>query len=430
MDWHEYYKSHLTTAEEAVKLIKSGDRIILEHACGEPTVLVDAMVANAEAYTDVEIVHMLPMTESPYCAPGMEAHFRYNPIFAGGSTRKAINEGRADFTPVFFRDFPRMIRTALIPDVALIHVSAPDEHGWCSYGVNVDYTKAGAESATTVIAQVNPQMPRTLGDTMIHVTQMEAIVEVDLPVIYLPPPHLGEVEMGIGENCASLIKDGDTLQLGIGAIPDAVLRFLTDKKDLGIHSEMFSDGVLELIEKGVITNSKKTYHPGQCVVTFLMGTQKLYDYADNNPGVYMAPVDYTNNPVVIAKNDNLVSINSCVEVDLQGQVVSSSAGLKQISGVGGQVDFVEGAALSKGGRSIMAISSMAKGGISRIVPVIDSGSAVTTTRDQVDYIVTEYGVAHLWGKTLRERAKALIAIAHPDVRDSLNEEYERRYGKE
>jgi len=272
-------------------------------------------------------------------------------------------------------------------------------------------------------------MPRTLGDTMIHVSQLDAIVEVDLPVIYLPPPNLGEVEMGIGKNCASLIKDGDTLQLGIGAIPDAVLRFLTDKKDLGIHSEMFSDGVLELIEKGVITNEKKTYHPGQCVVTFLMGTQKLYDYADDNPGVYMAPVDYTNDPVIIAKNDNLVSINSCVEVDLQGQVVSSSAGLKQISGVGGQVDFVEGAALSKGGRSIMAISSMAKGGISRIVPYLGQGAAVTTTRDQVDYIVTEYGVAHLWGLSLRERAKALIAIAHPDVRDSLTAEYERRFGK-
>ena len=429
MDWHEYYKSHLTTAEEAVKLIKSGDRVILEHACGEPTVLVDAMVANAEAYHDVEIVHMLPMTGSPYCAPGMEEHFRYNPIFAGGSTRKAINEARADFTPVFFRDFPRMIRTVLVPDVALIHLSMPDEHGWCSYGVNVDYTKAGAESAKIVIAQVNPQMPRTLGDTMIHVSQLDAIVEVDLPVIYLPPPNLGEVEMGIGKNCASLIKDGDTLQLGIGAIPDAVLRFLTDKKDLGIHSEMFSDGVLELIEKGVITNEKKTYHPGQCVVTFLMGTQKLYDYADDNPGVYMAPVDYTNDPVIIAKNDNLVSINSCVEVDLQGQVVSSSAGLKQISGVGGQVDFVEGAALSKGGRSIMAISSMAKGGISRIVPYLGQGAAVTTTRDQVDYIVTEYGVAHLWGLSLRERAKALIAIAHPDVRDSLTAEYERRFGK-
>jgi len=429
MDWHEYYKSHLTTAEEAVKLIKSGNRVILEHACGEPTVLVDAMVANAQAYTDVEIVHMLPMTTSPYCAPGMEEHFRYNPIFAGGSTRKVVSDGTADFTPMFFHQFPRMIRTVVEPDVALIHLSMPDEHGWCSYGVDVDFTKAGAETAKIVIAQVNPQMPRTLGDSMIHVSQLDAIVEVDCPIIQLPPPPLGEVEMGIGENCASLINDGDTLQLGIGAIPDAVLRFLGDKKDLGIHSEMFSDGVVELIEKGVINNSKKTFHPGQCVVTFLMGTQRLYDYANDNPGVYMAPVDFTNNPAVIAHNDNLVSINSCVEVDLQGQVVSSSAGLKQISGVGGQVDFVRGAALSKGGRSIMAISSMAKGGISRIVPFIDQGSAVTTTRDEVDYIVTEYGIAHLWGKTLRQRAKELIAIAHPDVRESLTEEYERRFGK-
>ncbi|MDR1806641.1 MAG: hypothetical protein LBR33_01770 [Propionibacteriaceae bacterium] len=427
MDWREHYKSHLTSAAEAVNLIKSGDRVCVHHACAEPTALIDAMVANAAAYRHVEIVHMVPMGTSPYCAPGMEEHFIHNCVFAGGSTRKALAEGRADYTPIFFHQFPDLLRTELVPDVALVHVCPPDEHGYCSMGVSIDYSKAGAESAKTVIAQVNPNMPRTLGDTFIHVSKFAAIVEVDSPIIELPAPKLSDVEMNIGEHCASLINDGDTLQLGIGAIPDAVLRFLTEKKDLGIHSEMFSDGVVELIEAGVVNNSKKTYHPGLCVVNFLMGTRKLYDYVHNNPAVYMAGVDYVNHPLVIAKNDNLVSINSCVQVDLQGQIVSSSAGLKQISGIGGQADFVRGAAYSKGGRSIMAFPSIAKGGISKIVPFIDEGSSVSTLREDADYIVTEYGIAAMHGASLRQRAQRLIAIAHPDVRAQLQEEYERRF---
>ncbi|MDR0283325.1 MAG: hypothetical protein LBI33_00315 [Propionibacteriaceae bacterium] len=429
MDWHDHYTQHLMTAEQAVKLISSGDRVVLGHACADPSALVAAMVANADAYENVEVLHMLPMGPSHYCDPGMEAHFRHNSAFAGGSTRRAINEARADFTPVFFSRFPDLIRKTLVPDVTMLHLSPPDAHGYCSYGLAVDYTKPAAEAARIVIAQVNPNMPRVLGDCMIHVTDLDAIVEVDDPVIELGPPTLTDVEMGIGQNCASLVNDGDTLQLGIGAIPDAVLRFLTGKKDLGIHSEMFSDGVVELIEQGVINNSKKTLHKGQCVATFLMGTRKLYDYVHDNPAVYMAPVDYTNNPVVIGANDNLVSINSCVQVDLQGQVVSSSAGLKQISAIGGQADFVRGAAMSRGGRAIMAFPSMAKGGISKVIPVIDPGSSVSTSREDVDYLVTEYGIAQLAGQTLRERARRIIAIAHPDARESLAAEYARRYGE-
>ncbi|MCL2483354.1 MAG: hypothetical protein FWF43_08090 [Propionibacteriaceae bacterium] len=428
MDWEAHYRSHLTTAEEAVSRIKSGDKVIIHHACADPGVLIDAMVANAEAYHDVEILHILSMGPAHYCDPGMESHFRHNGGYVGGSTRRAVNEAQADLTPIFFSQYPKWIRQTK-PEVALFNLSPPDQHGYCSYGVGVDYSEAAAESARVVIAQINPKMPRVLGDCSIHVSKLDAIVEVDEPVVELPPPALGEVEMKIGEYCANLVNDGDTLQLGIGAIPDAVLRFLTHKKDLGIHSEMFSDGVVELIEAGVITNERKNLHKGCSVATFLMGTRKLYDYVDNNPAVYMAPVDYTNDPFVIAQNDNMVSINSCVQVDLQGQVVSSSAGLRQISGIGGQADFVRGATMSKGGRSIMAIPSIAKGGMSKIVPFLDAGSSVSTLREDVDCVVTEYGVAHLWGQTLRERGRRLIAIAHPDVRDLLTEEYERRFGR-
>ncbi|MDR1237870.1 MAG: hypothetical protein LBK28_06495 [Propionibacteriaceae bacterium] len=428
MDWQSHYLSRLTSSDEAVKRIKSGDRVVVGHACGEPSALVDALVANAAEYRNVEIVHMVPMGTSPYCAPGMEEHFIHNSVFVGSPTRAAVNSGRADFTPVFFYKFPELLSTGLRPDVALVHVSPPDQHGYCSFGVSVDYTKTAAEVAGIVIAQVNPNMPRTLGDSMIHVTDLDAIVETDDPIIELGAPVPSEVEMRIGEHCASLINDGDTLQLGIGAIPDAVLRFLTGKRDLGIHSEMFSDGVVELIEAGVVTNARKQLHPGKCVVSFLMGTRKLYDYADNNPAVFMAGVEWVNHPMVIAQNDNVVSINSCVQVDLQGQIVSSSAGLKQISGIGGQADFVRGSAFSKGGRSILAIGSMAKGGISKIIPFINEGSAVSTLREDVNYVVTEYGVAELAGQTLRERARRLIAIAHPEVRGQLQDEYERRFG--
>ena len=336
-----------------------------------------------------------------------------------------------DFTPVYFSEIPGLLREDLRPNVTLLQCSPPDAHGYVSLGVSVDYTKPAAEASDLVIAQVNQNMPRTLGDSFLHVTQIGCLGEADTPVIELAPPKIGDVERAIGENVASLVRDGDTLQLGIGAIPDAVLLFLKEKNDLGIHTEMFSDGVVELVEAGVITNKAKTLHRGQSVATFLMGTRRLYDYVNNNPAVAMYPVDYVNDPYVIGQNDNLVSINSCVQVDIMGQVVSTSAGLRQISGVGGQVDFVRGANLSKGGRAIMAMpSTTGKGKISKIVPFLDQGSAVTTTRNEVNYVITEYGIAKLKGKSLRQRAEALIRIAHPDFRDELTAEFRRRYPRD
>lgn len=428
MSWQELYRKKLATADQAVQHIKSGDKVVVAHATGEPTALTDAMVKNADHYENVELVHMVAMGKAEYCKPELEKNFRHNSLFVGGTTRKAVAEGRADFTPVFFFEAPDYIRETLKPDVALIHLSKPDEHGYCSFGISVDYTKPAAECAKTVIAQVNKNMPRTMGDCFIHVSDLDYIVEDDTPLIELAPPKISEVERAIGENCASLIHDGDTLQLGIGAIPDAVLLFLKDKKDLGIHSEMFSDGVVELVEAGVITNKRKTINRGKSVAAFLMGTKRLYDYVDNNPEVAMHPVDYVNDPRIICQNDNLISINSCVQVDLMGQVCSTSIGLTQISGVGGQVDFVRGANMSRGGKSIMAISSTASHGkISKIVPFLDKGAEVTTSRNDVNYIVTEYGIAQLRGKNLSQRARALIEIAHPDFRPALIEEYESRF---
>ena len=427
MNVQELYKSKCVSAEEAVKHIKSGNRVVVGHACGEPSALVDAMVANKEQYENVELVHMVAMGKAEYCLPENEKHFHHNAIFVGGTTRKAVEEGRADFTPVFFHEVPKLWKTTLPVDVALIQVSSMDEHGYFSFGVSSDYTKPAAEAAKIVIAQVNKEMPRTLGDNFIHVSDIDYLVECDRPIIELQPPKIGDIEREIGRHCASLIEDGDTLQLGIGAIPDAVLAFLGEKKDLGIHSEMFSDGILKLIEDGVVTGKAKSFMPGKLVVTFLMGTKKLYDWVNDNPAVYMAPVDFVNHPMVVCKNDNIISINSCVAVDLMGQVASESIGLKQISGVGGQVDFVRGAGMAKNGKAIMAMPSTVKGKASKIVAFLDEGAAVTTSRNDVDYVVTEYGIAHLKGETLRERARQLINIAHPDFRDELKEEFEKRF---
>lgn len=431
MHWNTWYETHLCTPQEAVGKIRSGDRVVVAHACGEPSLLLDAMVENAAQYERVEIIHMVAMGKAAYCQPQYDKHFHHNAFFLGGSTRAAAAEGRADFTPVYFSEIPALLREELRPDVTLLQVSPPDAHGYCSLGVSVDYTKGAAQQAGLTIAQVNPSMPRTLGDSFLHVTDIDCFVEADTPIIELAPPKITDVERAIGQNVAELIRDGDTLQLGIGAIPDAVLLFLKEKHDLGIHTEMFSDGVVELVEAGVITNRKKTLHRGQSVATFLMGTRRLYDYVDNNPAVAMYPVDYVNDPYVIGKNDNLVSINSCVQIDIMGQVVSTSAGLRQISGVGGQVDFVRGANLSKGGRAIMAMpSTTGKGKISKIVPFLDPGSAVTTSRNDVNYVITEHGIAQLRGKSLRQRAEALIAIAHPDFRAELRAEFRRRYPRD
>ncbi|MGI6182257.1 MAG: acetyl-CoA hydrolase/transferase family protein [Agathobaculum sp.] len=431
-DWREIYQSKLVSAEEAVSHIPNNSRVLFGHACGEPTTLVDAMVANYKQYENVEICHWVPMGKGEYCKPEMAGHFRHNALFAGGATRAAIAEGRADFSPTFFHQTPRMFRDGTLPlDVALISLSRPNEHGFCSFGVSVCATKPGAEAAKLVIAEINDQMPYTMGDSFIHVSKLDYIVETSHPLPELGGGRMTEVEEAIGRNCASLIEDGSTLQLGIGSIPDAVLKNLGDKKDLGIHSEMFSDGVVELYEKGVITGAQKSIHKGKIVVGFLMGTKRLYDFADNNPDVMMLPIDYVNDPVVIAQNSKMVSINSCLQVDFCGQVNSESMGIAQFSGIGGQLDYVRGATMCPDGKSILAMPSTAKKGtISRIVPVFEPGTTVTTTRTDVHYIVTEYGVANLRGKCVRERAKMLINIAHPKFRDELWAAYYERFGKE
>ena len=427
MDWKSYYQSHIVSGEEAVSKIQSGDRIVIGHACGEPSFLVETMVKHAEDYQNVEVVHMVAMGECAYAQPGMESHFRHNAIFVGGKTRDAINSGRGDFTPCFFFEVPKLFHTTMPIDVAMVTVTPPNEEGFVSLGVSVDYGYEAVKAAKVIIAQVNDQMPFTYGN-LIPVERINYFVEHSAPIIELPPPKIGEVEKAIGENCASLIRDGDTLQLGIGAIPDAVLMFLKGKHDLGIHSEMFSDGVVDLVDAGVITNKRKTCNNGKFVANFLMGTKRLYDFVDHNPDVLMKPVDYVNHPAIIAQNDNLVSINSCVQVDLMGQISSESIGPMQISGVGGQVDFIRGAALSNVGRSIIAMPSTASHGtISRIVSQLDAGGTVTTSRADVDYVVTEYGIAHLKGHTLQERGEALIKIAHPDFRDELKRNFSERF---
>jgi 4-hydroxybutyrate CoA-transferase len=432
LDWKAIYKSKLCTAEEAVKNIRSGDTVVLAHCVGEPTVLVDAMTANFKQYENVEIKHMVSLGKGGYAQPGMEKHFRVNPMFASANVRTTISEGRGDFTPCFFHEVPKNFREGKLKvDVLLVMVTPPDDHGYCSLGTSVDYTLQALRTARTVIAQVNAQFPRTYGETSIHVSEFDHIVEASHPIVQLQPPKIGDVEEAIGRNCASLVEDGSTLQLGIGGIPDAVMLFLTDKRDLGIHSEMISDGTLALYEAGVINNSKKSENKGKMTVAFLMGTQKLYDFVHNNPCVEVRPVDYVNHPAVIMRQHKMVSINSCIQVDLQGQVVAECMGLTQFSGVGGQVDFVRGVSMGEGGKAIIAMPSVTikKDGkkISKIVPFVDQGAAITTSRNDVDYIVTEYGIAHLKGKSLRERAKNLINIAHPDFKDELIAEFEKRF---
>lgn len=430
MNLAELYKSKVVSADEAVSHIKSGSRVVFGHACAEPKVLLNAMVDNKEKFKDIEMYHMIPQGETRYAEKGVEKYLHDNSLFVGKATQESVNSGRAGYIPVFFSEIPRLFKEGYIPvDVALIEVSKPDEHGFCSYGLSNDYIHPAAECAKLVIAEVNENMPRVMGDCFIHISDIDYIVESSRPVVEMQPAKVGEIEKKIGRYCASLVEDGSTLQIGIGAIPDAVLLFLKDKKDLGIHSEMISDGVVELIEAGVITNKKKSLHPGKVVVTFLMGTKRLYDFVDNNPMFESRPVDYVNNPQVVMKNSKMVCINSCVEIDLMGQICSESIGMRQISGVGGQIDFTRGASMAPGGKSIIAIpSTAAHGKISRIVPFLNKGAAVTTSRNDVHYVITEYGIAQLRGKTLQQRARELIKIAHPKFRDGLIAEFERRFG--
>ncbi len=429
MDWTTQYKSRVVSADEAVEAIQSGNRIFMTGNVSVPQQLLAALVKRAPALKDVEICQALSVGPADYVSPAVEGHLRVNTLFISANVRKAVQEGRADFTPVLLSEFPLLFKNGVLPvDVALVHVSPPDEHGFCSLGVEVGLTKSPAESAKIIIAEVNEQMPRTLGDSFIHVSRLNYIVPVNYPVAELPMGGEGEDQISQKIACyiAELIPDGATMQMGIGAIPDAVLNFLGDKRDLGIHSEMFSDGVVRLVEKGVITNSRKTLHPGKIVVGFILGTQALYRWADDNPLCEFHRQEYVNDPFVIAQNDKMVAINSAIEVDLTGQVCADNIGPKFYSGVGGQVDFIYGASRSKGGVPIIALPSTTtlRDGtlVSRIVTMLKQGAGVVTSRNHVHFVVTEYGVASLYGKTIRQRAQALINIAHPDFRAEMEKQ--------
>lgn len=429
MPWVDEYKKKLATAEEAVSVIKSHDCVYISGNAATPYVLMNALASRKDVLEDVELVHVLLMGDDPLSRPEMEGHFRHNSLFVGPADRKAINEGRADYVPIFLYQIPNLFYSGQMPvDVAVLHLSPPDEHGFMSYGVEVLASKGAAETAKVVIAQVNEKMPRVLGDSFIHVSRVHKIVEIseDLPQLEKKP--FSEVERKIGHFIAELIEDGSTLQLGIGGIPDAVLSALKGRKDLGIHTEMVSDGVMEAIESGIITGARKTFHPYKVILTFVLGSNRLYDFADNNPIFEAHPTDYTNHPFKVAQNDNMIAINSAIEVDISGQVCSDSIGTYIYSGFGGQVDFIRGSAHSKGGKPIIALPSTAKGDeLSRIVPFLKKGAGVVTTRADVTYIVTEYGVAYLHGKNLKERTKALIDIAHPKFRDDLTNEAKERH---
>ncbi len=429
MGWQDIYKSKCVTANEAVKHIKSYDRVVLSHASAEAKVIIDAMVENAKAYKDVEIIHLLMMGETKYCEKGMEEHFHHNALFLGKSTRGPYAEHRVDLTPINFSRVPELLATTLKPDVAIVTMSRPDKHGFCSLGAVVDYSRAAVDNAKLVIAELNDKMPRTFGDSMIHISDIDFIVESSRLLPQIPPAKANEIDQMIADHCVKLIDDGSVIQVGIGAVPDAVVTGLKDKKDLGLHSELVGDGLIELIDRGVINNKYKKINRNKSVIAFVMGTQYTYEYVDDNPSFELMPVDYVNNPFIISQNDNMVSINAGVQVDLMGQVCSEAAGLRQLSAIGGQLDFVRGATMSKGGKSILVLASTAqKGKISKIVPFIDEGSAVSVPRHDVDYIVTEYGAVKLRHRTLKDRAKLLISIAHPDFRKELEYEFERRFG--
>jgi 4-hydroxybutyrate CoA-transferase len=428
MKWLDSYKAKVCTPEQAASYIESNSRVYVHPGCALPQVLVQAMTDRYMELHNVEVVHICTFGIAPYTAPEMEGHFRHNALFIGSNCRKAVNEGRADFTPIFLSEIPSLFYKKILPiDTALIHVSPPDKYGFCSYGVGVEITKPAAETARFVIAQVNPRMPRTLGDSFIHIDKIDKVVEVDVPIVEAPmqsnkvTAEESEIFQRIGFHISELIEDGSTLQMGIGAIPDAVLSFLSNRKDLGIHSEMFSDGVIKLVENGVITNERKTLHQGKIVSSFVLGTKRLFDFLDNDPFLEFHPSHYTNDPFIIAKNDNMVAINSALEVDITGQVCADSIGNRIFSGFGGQVDFIRGASRSKGGKPIIALPATAKGGeLSRIVPFLKQGAGVTTSRGDVHYVVTEYGIAELHGRSIRERANALIKIAHPKFREELD----------
>ena len=424
MTWLTKYEDRLTSAEEAVKMIQSHQRVFLTGNCSVPQKLLRALVARADSLSDVEIVQVLTVGPAPHAAPEMEGHLRVNTLFISPNVRTAVHEGRADFTPVLLSEVPLLFREGHLPlDVVLVQVSPPDEHGFCSLGIEAGLVKTPAQVAKTVIAEVNEQMPRTLGDSFIHFSKIDFAVPVNYPLAELPMGEPNDLSMSIGRHIADLIEDGSTMQMGIGAIPDGVLNYLEGKRDLGVHTELFSDGVMKLIQQGIITNERKTLHTGKIVAGFILGSHDLYDFVDDNPIIELHPTEYVNDPFVIAQNEKMISINSAIEVDLTGQVCADSIGPKLYSGVGGQLDFVYGAARSKGGKPIIALPSTATPGggeaISRIVATLKPGAGVVTTRNHVHYIATEYGIAYLYGKTIKERSRALIEIAHPEFREEL-----------
>lgn len=418
----------LVSAEEAVKFINTGDHVFIQSVAAAPQTLIKAMTARANELRNIEIYHLHTEGEAEYIKPAYKNTFHTNAFFIGANVRKAVASGEADFIPCFLSEVPLLMRREIIPiEVALIHVSPPDKHGYCSLGTSVDVSLAGVQMAETVIAQINPNMPRTHGDGVLHIDEIDYGVEVTDEIPEIPELEPTAEELAIGEHCAGLIEDGATLQMGIGAIPNAVLKALTNHRDLGVHTEMFSDGLIPLIEKGVVNGKNKRVHPKKAVASFVMGTRRLYDFIDDNPEIAMLDVAYVNDPHVIRRNPKVTAINSAIEVDLTGQVCADSIGSRMYSGVGGQMDFIRGASLSEGGKPIIALPSVTAKGESKIVHFLKEGGGVVTTRANMHYVVTEHGVANLYGKTLRQRAKELIRIAHPNHREELQKQAFERF---
>ncbi len=423
MNWREEYRSKCMDAAQALGAVRSGDRVWIQSGCGTPSTLVNALVARASGLRNVEIVHMKTLGDADYTKPEYEGIFRHRALFVGDNVREAVIAGRADYTPIFLSDIEGLFSSGDLPlDVVLMQVSPPDDHGFVTLGTTIDCTLNAVRFARTVIAEVNERMPRTHGETAVHISHITAIVETSRPVLELHPEQFTAMHRRVAENVASLIPDGATLQTGIGGIPDAVLACLGDKRDLGIHSELVGDGVIDLMESGIINGERKSLHRGKAVIAFILGSQRLIDYIRDNQAFEFRPISYTNDPYVVAQNDKMVAINAALQVDLTGQVCSDSLGIKPYSGFGGQVDFIRGASRSKGGVPIIALLSTARHGtVSRITPMLEPGAGVVTSRADVHYVVTEHGIAYLHGKTLRERAEALIAIAEPSFRDELED---------
>ncbi len=421
-NWKTYYQEHKISADEAVSQIHSGDTLVFSHAAIEPSHIIQTLLAHKDRFRDIEIIHMVGQGPMEYCKPEYRENFHHNSFFAsGGKTKTGFKEGYVDFTPCCLSQVADFLLNRIPKVDAFIgQVSPPDKHGYCSLGIDLTYERAGLNAAETVIVEVNPNVPRVHGDTFVHVSDIDYFVECGDPLIEIPRPRITETEMALGRNCASLVEDGATLQLGIGSLPDAICMFLKDKKDLGIHSEMISDGVMELMEAGIVNNSRKTLHRGKVVAAFAMGTRKLYDFMDDNPMFQLMDGAYVNDPLIIAQNENMVSINTCVEIDFSGQVASESVGSMQISGTGGQTDFVRGATKAKGGKSLMVLQSTAQGGRkSKIVPALSEGTVVTLPRTDLDYVITEFGIASMRGKSVRVRAAELIRLSHPHFYDEL-----------